>query len=824
MFIEKCKLMFAKLGGILYTKYKIISLILLIIIIATGGTLIAKSITSKAATDNGVCNYNVFSSNIVSQSDPKIIENSDFNGVFVYGPYINLKAGKYKGVINYNSTVSVKYELTSSFGTSMIASGELTAGKTFTEFNFTIPQDITDKSVELRIYYNGTGRLEFTSFEYKSLVVGHNYVVPFIALLLCFICSIFRLSGKKGYLTELYLILFYILGINYLAKNVLMTVIVGVIQLGFIILLSCINKITDNISLLKAKDYFAAFVSAFLLVSSYFIKVLKPGDNITFLGNMDKDMYWLLLAMLLSLIFVLGVVSKKIIYIITLLSSVVFALLMIKCYNNIYVAIGVVLILGYFNYLILEQDDLGFNSLNDRFNDYKSSFFVVLIGAVIACAIMTIQGICRYKIYGASTFDFGIFAQMYEYMAKTGLPLTTCERGYLLSHFYIHFSPIYYLFLPVYMIFRTPVTLIAIQAVLVFGAVIPLFLICKKYGLKPLITILICFIYILSPSIQRPLLYDFHENAFVPFFVFWFIYFFEIKKFKPSVVFLVLSLMIKEDTSLYMIAICIFYVFRKGYLKNSLIMLAITLCYFAAAMTFISINGLGLMEGHYGLYYLGGEKGLMPIVRNIWYAPGFFVKNVFAEDNFKYIIYTIGSLLFVPLMTKDFKRLVLILPFIAFGLMTNYAYQHDIGFQYTYGLMTCMFLLFVVNVKDFQPKKQSFVVITSLCAVLVFYGQYMGKSTDSYDKMYHNNQAVYDEMDSFLEEIPKETSVSADTFLTPHLYYVDELYELATKADTEYYVLQKTSQDQNSIDFMNNYKEKGYKIFAENNKIIIYKK
>ena len=93
---------------------------------------------------------------------------------------------------------------------------------------------------------------------------------------------------------------------------------------------------------------------------------------------------------------------------------------------------------------------------------------------------MILEGIYRYKIYGASTFDFGIFAQMYEYMAKTGLPLTTCERGQLLSHFYIHFSPIYYLFLPIYMIFRTPITLIVIQSIMVFGAVIPLLLLCKK--------------------------------------------------------------------------------------------------------------------------------------------------------------------------------------------------------------------------------------------------------------------------------------------------------------------------------------------------------
>ena len=117
------------------------------------------------------------------------------------------------------------------------------------------------------------------------------------------------------------------------------------------------------------------------------------------------------------------------------------------------------------------------------------------------------------------------------------------------------------------MIFRTPITLVVIQSIMVFGAVIPLLLLCKKYGIKPLIALVICFIYIYSPAIVQPLLYDFHENAFIPFFVLWFVYFLESKNFKLSVLFLFLCLMIKEDTSLYMIAICVFYAFRKGYLK-----------------------------------------------------------------------------------------------------------------------------------------------------------------------------------------------------------------------------------------------------------------
>ena len=60
----------------------------------------------------------------------------------------------------------------------------------------------------------------------------------------------------------------------------------------------------------------------------------------------------------------------------------------------------------------------------------------------------------KYRTYTNFAFDFGIFAQMYERMAVSFSPSTTVERSHMMSHFGVHFSPIFYLFLPGYYIFR----------------------------------------------------------------------------------------------------------------------------------------------------------------------------------------------------------------------------------------------------------------------------------------------------------------------------------------------------------------------------------
>ena len=442
-FIEKGKIMLKEILEFLYSKYKILSLAIMLVVLVFGICLFIQNSGSAITGGNGSFGYSDFNSNVVSKDSEKIIDNSSFKGIFVYGPYANIKAGKYKGTINYNSTVSVKYELTSGFGANLISTGTLLPNRSSEEFNFNVPTDVNDKSLELRVYYDGSGKLEFDSFEYEGAGVSSNYIIPIIALLLCLGCSIFRLNSKRGYLTQLYLLLFYVFGISYLSKNIVLAIFVGAIQLCFVILISLENGIFENISLLKGKEYFAMLVSTFLIVSAYFMKTLKLGNDIKFVGNIDKDLYWFLFVALFSLIFAVGVIfSKKIIYIVTFISSVAFGILMVKAYNSIYVAMGAILILGYFNYLLLKDDNLGFESLNNRIKDYKAISPIVTGVTVVACVSMILDGVYRYKIYGASTFDFGIFAQMYEYMAKTGLPLTTCERGQLLSHLYSFFANI----------------------------------------------------------------------------------------------------------------------------------------------------------------------------------------------------------------------------------------------------------------------------------------------------------------------------------------------------------------------------------------------
>ena len=102
---------------------------------------------------------------------------------------------------------------------------------------------------------------------------------------------------------------------------------------------------------------------------------------------------------------------------------------------------------------------------------FRTVYIIAAVAAVAACVITFLGTYWKYASFSTSTYDFGIFAQMFEMMKDTGAPLTTVERDELLSHFAVHFSPVFYLLLPGYFLVQGPEYLLLVQAAAVAAGV-----------------------------------------------------------------------------------------------------------------------------------------------------------------------------------------------------------------------------------------------------------------------------------------------------------------------------------------------------------------
>lgn len=439
--------------------------------------------------------------------------------------------------------------------------------------------------------------------------------------------------------------------------------------------------------------------------------------------------------------------------------------------------------------------------------DKKKTNIIVAIVGILLFAFVGIITVYRYLTYSNSTFDFGIFTQMYENMKQTGSISTTLERNRVLSHFGVHFSPIFYIALPIYFIFPSPVTVQLIQAFMVALPVIPIVLISRKYKLSNWMTVGAVLLYALYPATAGGTLYDIHENCFLTFLILMAIWAIEKKKNILTAIMVLLVFFVKEDAPVYIMVLGTFYLFSRKDKKRGLILMVSSAIYFIIATSVVKSYGLGIMDNRFSNLFYDQQKGLSQLIRTVLVNPGYVISQIVANydangmEKIGYIL-----LMFVPMAAvifrngKKYSRFILISPIIVINLLTLYVYQHDITFQYNFGSIALMMYLVIMNMADLKPKKAKVAIsVAVICAGVMFMGS-MAPRLNYYTSKYSQDKATYEKINIALSAVPKNASVCASGFFTPHLKNL-EMYDqnhLEETKYTDYLVIDERYTDEKS--------------------------
>lgn len=404
---------------------------------------------------------------------------------------------------------------------------------------------------------------------------------------------------------------------------------------------------------------------------------------------------------------------------------------------------------------------------------------VIISGAAIMFIFSGIFIALRYYNMSAPAYDFGIFSQMFENMKNGFLPYTTVERGYELSHFAVHFSPAYYLMLPFYMIYPHPMTLELLQGAIVTSGVIPVYLIARKYELSKPTCALIGLIYCFYPALTGGCRYDLHENCMLAPLLLWLFWAIERERFIPIVIFSLLTLAVKEDAAIYVCTVALYLIFCDRGKKMKItggIMLVCGIAYFIAVCAFLDSQGLGIMSWRYDNYIYDPNGGLFNVIISVIVNPGYVISNLLDESKLMFVLQMLLPLGFIPLFCKKFSRVILFIPFILINLMPNYAYQHDINFQYVFGTAAIFIWLFIQNCADMRYHSRRTAVVFCLAASVSIFCCCHWKLTDNLSINPDDQAAI-----SYLEQLDTDLgSVTADTFFVPALYKQKELYSITT--------------------------------------------
>lgn len=403
---------------------------------------------------------------------------------------------------------------------------------------------------------------------------------------------------------------------------------------------------------------------------------------------------------------------------------------------------------------------------------------------------MTVSCCLRYKNYYTPCYDFGIFSQMFYYMNETGMPLVTCERDFLLSHFSVHFSPAFYLIYPIYKLFPDPMTLMAVQCLLPALAVIPLIKICLNHSFSNLAALGLAACYLLYLPIGGSCNYYIHENNFLPPMLLFLLYFLEKNKTAPALAFGLLTLLTKEDSPVYVAVIALFFLFAGKNYKCSAILFLISTVYFIAVTHYLSVFGDGVMTSRYQNYIYDDSGSLLTVIKAAVQNPLYALQQSITEAKIKYILQMLLPMLFLPLCIRKPSSLILLIPFILVNLMTNYRYQYDIMYQYGFGSGTLLMYLAVDNFAQIKKGqgRTKLLLCCLLSSVIMFFGTF-GEWLNFYP-VYNYCTDSRTTIDYALTLIPDDASVACSTFILPNLSQRKEIYQLETTENTaDYYVL-----------------------------------
>ncbi len=460
----------------------------------------------------------------------------------------------------------------------------------------------------------------------------------------------------------------------------------------------------------------------------------------------------------------------------------------------------------------------------------KTAWIIGITAAAVSCAVISVITCLRYKTFSSPNYDFGLFVNMFHNMKETGLPMITSERDRLLSHFAVHISPVYYLLLPFYFLFPSPMTLQIGQAVALMLGVIPVILLCRHYKLSGRATVVLSLLYCFYPALSSGCFYDIHENCFLPLFLLLTFYFFESDRPIPMFLSALGVLSVKEDAAVYLLIFALYVILARKKYWRGIGLGVLAGGYFALTAYLLNKYGLGMMVNRFDNLIYDKDMGLLGVIKTALVNPGFVLTQMFSTSTggWEKLVYFCQLLLplgMLPFVTKKASRWLLLAP-VLMNLITLYQYQYNLGFQYHFGIAAFLIYATVQNLptlsKGWRRSLLGFAVASCLCLYVVTVLPVLSNYTDRWQ----SGKDTYVRMEEILDTVPEDASVNCSTFLLAHIADRDVIYEIGyhkNKPDIDYVVIDARYSDWQQK--ANAYLVQGYELhFSEPGKLVILKK
>ncbi len=436
----------------------------------------------------------------------------------------------------------------------------------------------------------------------------------------------------------------------------------------------------------------------------------------------------------------------------------------------------------------------------------------VIAIAAIAFFIVTLSLTLHRHFTFYSSYDQGIFNQVFwngthgrffQSTLSSQLSTNVVHSGEVPDVSYHrlgqHFTPALLLWLPIYYLFPHPATLTVLQATFVTAAGLVLYALARIY-LEPAIAVLIVISFYCANAVLGPTLSNFHDISQIPLFVFSLLLAMEKRWWWLFGILAICVLAVREDSGITLFGVGIYMVVSRRYPRIGLAVCSASFIYLIALTNLImplfsdDISKRFMLE-RFGQYADGDEASTIEIMLNMITRPWLVIVELFSPW-FRTIKYLAGQwlpLAFIPVVSPaswaiaGFPLLKLLLGKGSSVLSISIRYAMSVTPGLFYGAILWWagqgFGNFNKPLSECKPRKlyPKFRRFWIVCiCITIFFTITSNPSRTLYffvpdsvqPWVYRSAPAQWERsrhIREVLAKIPKDASVSATTYLIPHL-------------------------------------------------------
>jgi uncharacterized membrane protein len=407
---------------------------------------------------------------------------------------------------------------------------------------------------------------------------------------------------------------------------------------------------------------------------------------------------------------------------------------------------------------------------------------VFLAGAVLIWTwYFTSRSLDIHHALGTATYDSALYDQGMWLLSQFEAPFVTLMGRNLFGD---HTSFVLLFLVPLYWIAPGAWIMFTAQSAAIAAGSVPVFLYGRRRLGSEWLALIGAGVYLLHPAVGWTNLENFHPDSFLGVFVGFAVYAALERKWRTYAVFVVLSLLVKEDVSLVIVPLGIWVALRRDR-RIGLLTVFGSLAFMAVAMLLVMRSLIGVPTRNAWRIPFGGPSGLVDTaVTN----PSALARHLRSDGRPWYLVQMTAPFAWLFARLPD---VALISSVVLFGnVLSTFWYQYQVEYHYSLVAVPALaigtvYAIGAIRARPITLRGRStrvsardgclaVLVVASVTGAVLWSPTPIGGAASWYGRP---DNAWASSARELIEEIPPDAVVSANYRLTPHLAHRREIYQ-----------------------------------------------